>query len=147
MPSFFFLSLSLISGRNALFSMFTFDGITMSYVSGTLMLSVIAFGSCCHKFSGTGTSKVLQICLWLTLHTLLCRCVYSYSDMRFSFCVQSLNITSFSLLPPSPPLTFLSLFFGLSLSLCLCLSVSVCLSLSLSHSHTHLPQAMYSNIW
>ena len=47
----------MISGRNALFSMFTPDGIIRSYVSSTSMFSVHVFGSSSHKFSGIGTSK------------------------------------------------------------------------------------------
>ena len=48
----------MISARNALFSMLTPNGIMRSNVSGTSMFSGITFGSCSHKFSGTGTSKV-----------------------------------------------------------------------------------------
>ena len=76
----------MISGRNALFSMFTLDGIMMSYVSGTSMFSVIAFGSFSYKISGTGISKFLQMFQWITLQTLLC-CVYSCSDMSLCVCV------------------------------------------------------------
>ena len=56
------LYISVITGLNALFSMFTRDGIIRSYVSGTSMFSVIAFDSFSHKFSGTGISKFLQVC-------------------------------------------------------------------------------------
>ena len=43
MPSPFFLYPSIISVHNALFSMFTLDGIIRSYLNGTSMFSVHAF--------------------------------------------------------------------------------------------------------
>ena len=106
----------MISGRNALFLMFTPDGIMRSDVSSTSMLSVIAFGSFPHKFSGIGISKFLQICQLIMLQTLLCRCVYSCLDffllLLFSCSVIKRHI-SFSLLTP-PPLLTCRFFFLLS---------------------------------
>ena len=151
----------MISGHNALFSMFTLDEIIRSYVSSTSMFSVIAFGSFSHKNSGTGISKFLQMCQWITLETQLCHCVYSCSDTFFFLfsCSDIKHHTSFSLLTPPPPLTCLffssspppfSLTVGsslppphkmlhspptpLSLSHCLCLSMCLCVCLCLSHS-------------
>ena len=39
-------------------------------------------GLCFHDFSDTGILKFLQMCQWITRHT-LCLCVYSCSDMSF----------------------------------------------------------------
>ena len=55
------------------------------------LFSVMAFGSCFHEFSGTGMLNILQICHWITLHTLLCLCVctaaltwfFSHPDRRW----------------------------------------------------------------
>ena len=85
--SLFFLYQSMISGHNALFSLFTLDGIIRSYVSGTSMFSLITFGSFSHKFSGTGISKFLQMCQQITLQKLCCVVVCTAVMTRFFFFV------------------------------------------------------------
>ena len=77
---FYFLYLTPISGCNVLFSMFTLDGIIRSYVNGTSLFSMIAFGSCFHEFSEIGILKCLQMCQWIILQMLSCVSVYSCSD-------------------------------------------------------------------
>ena len=63
-------------------SLFMLDGIIRSYMSITSLFSVIAFGSCFHEFSPTENMRCLQMCQWMTPHT-LCLCVYSCSDFFF----------------------------------------------------------------
>ena len=65
----------MISGHNALFSMFMLHGIIRSYMSGTSMFSVIAFGSCSHKFSGTGISKFADVPADYIINSAVSSCV------------------------------------------------------------------------
>ena len=72
MPSSLFLYLSMISGCNALFSMFTLDGIIRSYVSGRYF----------HVFSDYFWFMLPQI-FWNWDITVLCRCA---SGLHYKLC-------------------------------------------------------------
>ena len=86
----------------AVFSMFTLDGIIRLYLTIMSLFSMIAFGSCFHEFWGTGVLKFLQMCRWITPHTLLCLCVYSCSDRWLILCVSTLqNLHLSDLLSPT----------------------------------------------
>ena len=80
---FSFLYLTTLLGCSALFIMFTLNGIIRLYASIMFLFSIIAFGLRFHEFWGAGILKFLQMFRCITPHTLLCLCVYSWSDMSF----------------------------------------------------------------
>ena len=85
-PSSIFLCLSMISGCNALFSMFTLDGISRSCLRGTSKFSVFAFVQV-----PTDSLELVyhSFCRWASglPYKLCCHCVYSCSDMSLFLCV------------------------------------------------------------
>ena len=80
---FSFLCLSTMSRCNALFATSILDGIILSHVSTVRSFSRKSSGLCFHNYSRTGMLKCLQMCQWITPHTLSCLSVYSCSDMSF----------------------------------------------------------------
>jgi len=79
---FFPLSLSTMSGSNALFVMSTLDGIILSCVSVLCSFSRIGLGLCFHDCSGTRMLKCLQMCQWIQI----CQWITS-PDSVMSLCV------------------------------------------------------------
>ena len=106
MPSSLFLHPSMISARNALFSIYTPDRVIKSYGSRTSMFLVIAFGSFSHKFSGTGISVFADVPADYFTNSVVSLCVQLFWHVFFS-CSAIKHHISFSLLTPPPPLTCL----------------------------------------